>query len=852
MDGIVYGDIKNTRSSPYSRMKSFLSPSLSTPQPSRPLYGREISPSCLNAGANIFFSRVLDSLREMIDGHLALRQALRREVPNISEILDEHDRPEEGYQCAVCKGFSYLAQVTCDCTKQVSCLEHWTSLCACPYTSRILRPRFDDEQLLSILAKVEERSTAPQTWRKRLRDALSTPSPDLADLRELVTDAEDMAVPLDEYPNLKKFVDQAEVYAGAAKKIVEWRQVPAHKKVLPRKHPLDATSNNLYAVNGQFSVEDIRKIVREAASLGFQGDEVSKLSNVALWAETWDSRARTMLDEAKALGSNAPYDRAAWDSIFAEAFSHNVLLLNLKDVEDFIRRNRLIEELKGISEIALMLDDVRELQRQAKLCGLPPDQEQAMKLQKWVERGEVWHTCALRCLESPKRSLEDLNNLVSPHAGVPVVHSLLERIDAVRSRAREVEKQMEKLVAPPVGRRTPIVDAQRLVDLARNEFIMPAVDVAYAAVSTASLYEKNSAEILTSRYQPTRPLFEELREMRTNVQRRFWMFAMPHYEEVDRQLVRHDSWLEKLPWYRTPEPAMQGKLIVDDVYNTTRPEDDKPPTDNECTCICPSPVRVVVERLRQSEAVQCDHCGAKFHAKCIEGSCPFCDHHHWNGAMLKSRNFQYTDLLPIAREAPDLTRNYSLAWKHLDIIITSVDRLIRSMDGFLMIVSEPASPMPLPTAIAQIRHFLRKLYKIQFAIKARPDLPSYGLTLCHLHRSLATTRSMDGSVAAAAAKKKGARRPRFVFSAEVAPQAKDKTRCLCLGSHTGHRKVVCTACSVEYHGYCVRYDDINNPSQKPWRCPICLVRKGKKYPQSAVRVRCKGSSPFIRLHSKPG
>lgn len=758
----------------------------------------------------------------MIDGHLALRHAMRREVPNVSEILDEHDRPEEGYQCAVCKGFSYLAQVTCDCTKQVACLEHWTSLCSCPNSSRVLRPRFDDEQLLSILAKVEERSRAPQTWRRQLREVLATPNPDIGTLRRLVTDAEDMAVPLEEYPNLKKFVDKAEVHTTIARKILEWRMPPSLRKVLPRKHPMDAPAPSLTTVHGQFTVDDIRKVTREANAFGIYGDEISKLDKVALWADDWDSRARRLLDATRQAGPNAPHDRGIWDSLFAEGFSHNVRLHHLKEVEEMVKRIRLIDEIRELSEVALTLDDVKELQKHAKLCGLPADQEQATKLNNWIERGEVWHTCALRCLESPKRSIDDLNSLASPLPGVPIVPPLLERIDAVRTRARETEKQMEAIMLPPVGRRTSIVDAVRLVELASKDYLMRAIDNAHASVSAAAQYEKNSSEILKSRYQPQKPLFEELREMRTNVQRRFWMFIMPHYEEVDRQLVRHDSWLEKLPWYRTPEPAMQGKLIVDDVYNNTKSDDDQPPTDPDCTCICPLPVRVMAERLRQSEAVQCDHCGAKFHAKCIEGSCPFCDHHHWNGAMAKTRNFQYTDLLPIAREAPDLTRNYSLAWKHLDIIITNVDRLIRSMDVFLSIVSDPAGPYPLPAAIAQIRHFLRKLYKIQFAIKARPDLPSYGLTLCHLHRTLATTRSsLDGTVSGAGLKKKTLRRPRFVFTAETAPQAKDNTRCLCLGSHAGHRKVTCTACGHEYHGYCVRYDDVRNPSQKPWRCPIC-------------------------------
>ncbi|KIO30970.1 hypothetical protein M407DRAFT_222112 [Tulasnella calospora MUT 4182] len=771
-------------------------------------------------------------LREMIDGHLTLRKKLRQAVPNIPEVTEEQDVPEDQYQCAVCKGFSYLAQVTCQCTKQVACLEHWTELCGCLHTNRTLRKRFDDDQLLAILRKVRERSTAPITWRRTLQTTLAGPEkPELITLRSLAKDATEMEVTLPEYPNLRKFVDRANHIVERALDILRDRPLPTFRKYLPRKQ----TNEVQPLSDGEYDAQDVVDLLREADELWFDSSEMRDLVKLDKWAAGWDQRAGSMIAELHRAGPNAPLDRAAWDALLFEAYGHNYRLGRFEDVGRVAKRIRFLEELRAVQDTPLTMEDVEELQKQAVNCSLPSDNEQAVKLKELAERGTQWCKYAHMVLDTPVIALEDLNKLVAPPCSVPVFPSLLERIDSVRGRAREIEKQAKAILYPSVGRRTPISEALRLVSTTQKDFLVPAVQILAEVAPQAAHIEKTCFDIINNRYSPQashKPLFEELRDMRNTVQKKLWMFTIPSFDIVDQQLVQHDAWLEKLPWYRTPEPAMQGKLIVDDVVQNTRPEDDKPPSDPECTCICPLPVKVTVEK--QADAVQCDHCGAKFHSKCIEGSCPFCDHHHWNGSLTKTRNFEYIDLLPIARAAPDLTRNYSLAWKHMDIIITYVDRLTRAIDMFLGGVNEQnINPAP-PNFIPQTRHFLRKLYKMQFSIKARADIPSYGLTLCHVHRLLAnnTKATQDASQ-----KKKAQRRPKFIFTAEVMPLANDGSRCLCKGSHVGHRLITCNSCSYNFHGYCVRYDEANNPAPKPWRCPMCMIRKGKQYPQSAVRVR---------------
>ncbi|KIO15995.1 hypothetical protein M407DRAFT_34375 [Tulasnella calospora MUT 4182] len=607
--------------------------------------------------------------------------------------------------------------------------------------------------------------------------------------------------------------------------VLKNRPIPTFGKHFPRKQ----TSEVQPLSNGEYDAEDIDDIICEAGELWSNSPEMRDLVNLKEWADEWDRRAGVMIAEVHQAGPNAPLERAAWEALFFEAYNYNYNLRRFEDVGRVVKRIRLFEELRTLQDTPLTMEDVEELKKQAVDCSLPPDNEQAVRLKEFSERGAQWCKNAQIVLEQPAIALEDLTKLVAPTFPVPVFPLLLERIGNLRGRACEIEKQAKLILYPSTNSRTPVTDALRLVSTAQKDFIIPAVQILAGVAPQAAHIEKTCFDILNNRYSPQashKPLFEELRDMRDTVQKRLWMFTIPSFDIVDQQLVQHDAWLEKIQWHRAPEPAMQGKLIADDVAHNTRPENDEPPSDPECTCICLLPVKITSRR--QADAVKCYDCGSKFHPECIEGSCPFCDHHHWNGTLPKPRNFEFTDLLHLATTAPSLTRNYSLVWKRVDATITSITRLIRSIAAFLssMLATDTS---PSPTIIRQIRHFLRKLYKIQFRIRARADLPPCGLTLCRLYRTLTSDKPTKESAQH--------RRPCFFFTAEFMPLASDGSRCICKGTHGSDHLITCRSCSYKFHGNCVIYKDFNKPHPEGWRCPMCMTRKGKQYPQSAVRVR---------------
>lgn len=313
------------------------------------------------------------------------------------------------------------------------------------------------------------------------------------------------------------------------------------------------------------------------------------------------------------------------------------------------------------------------------------------------------------------------------------------------------------------------------------------------------------------------------------------MFALPMFDKLDKQLLIHYKWLESLPWYCPEHQEPEAQRLIADVLDATRPEDDNPPADEYYTCICTAAVRPPPPGVL-SDAVQCDHCFARFHGECAKsgGSCPFCDHNHWNGTIHKERSWHFHLLPEILHAAPEITKNYSEHWKQLEIIVHRVDRLTAHIGQFCMFAQQPGNH--LAHFIPHVRHYMRKLYKLQFQIGATRE-ESYGLDLASLHRVLA------GQPAPLKAKKR--RRPKFIFGQDLDKDWQDGTRCICRGRTPyllGYNRVECQNCTKTYHTGCVFYPETSPTSADRFICPLCCLRKNVTYPYSDVRVKHSGTS----------
>jgi [histone H3]-trimethyl-L-lysine4 demethylase len=805
-----------------------------------------VDPGALIQTFGTLDKRLNDSLREMTDREMSDRRKAR--ALKLGEILEE-GRSEDQYQCIVCKAFCYLSQVTCHCTNKVACVHHADSLCKCAMEQRTLRKHFSDEELLETQARVAERASVPSAWQAKLNKVLAESArPPLRVLRALLAEGDRINHPLPELANIRRCVNRANDWIDAANTFLVRKQSRKRSK-RPKVRP---------PVNGDVALQaedpgdrpdrgldEIYALLSQVEDLGFDTHEIGILKSHAAKAEDIRARARSLLT-----ATPTERDREAYlqdcERLLLEGSSINVFLDELLDVEKLVAREQLTKDLENeaADDSVLTLEEVAQYLTRARACNLPQDNKHVRMLEARQRAGQSWDERARHVLSQPYKTIEELNEFEDIDPNVPIDLTILDKIASARAKAKEFDKQAGAWLEPEEGVARPRVqDVMRLVTRAERDFSVPSIRQLKHRADFALDLESRCDQVLHDRYDHSEDddIFDTMLKWVEYAKLHLVIFSLPKFERLDEQLTAHYRWLENLPWYCANHHEPHGKELFEDVLAATRPEDDLPPDDEFFTCICHEAVRPPAPGT-VSDAVQCDHCFARFHGQCARsgGSCPFCDHHHWNGSLHKERSWHFCYMPTMLMHAPDITKFYSEDWKQLEVIVHRVDRLTSVIGQFLSFASKPGNQRK--EYLPQVRHYMRKLFKIQFAVSPNPDV-SFGLDLAGLHRILAelpmTVRT------------KKRRRPKFTFGQDVDQDWLDGTRCICRGrTHylLNYPKVACELCNKFYHGSCVFFSIDNNKYDNRFVCPLCCLRKNRSYGYAELRVKDISGS---RLFSHP-
>ncbi|CAL1700343.1 unnamed protein product [Somion occarium] len=774
------------------------------------------------------------SLQEMTDREMETRSKAR--FLELGEVDEEVDRPEEQYQCTICKVFCYLSQITCSCTTKVVCIDHIDELCKCSKSSRVLRKRYSDTELQDIQMKVAERAAIPTLWRAKLGKLLAESArPPLRNLRALLAEGDRINYPLPELQSLRKCVNKANEWVDAANTFIIRKPSRKRAKRVRGRPSAEGSSSGSFGDElidkPERGLDELYALLREVESLGFDCQEIATLKSIAHDAEETKTKARDLLETVTSARERDAYIQEC-ERLILHGSSLNVHVDEILEVEKIVMREQLLKEMEEDTDIdALSLEEIRHFVARARACNLSPDNRFYKRLDGRLRAGEAWERRAKEVLAKPQKSLEELDESIKAHTGVAYDADLLDRLVTVRIRGREFERQATAWLIPNGAEPKPRVqDVVKMVSRAEKEYLLPVLVDLRRTVDFAVDTESRCDAVLRNRYsiQPGEEtdIFAIMLGWVKYAKEHLQIFSLPNSERLDQQLAQHYRWLETLPWYCRQHNQAHGQKILDDVVESTRPEDDLPPNDEYFTCICNNPVRPPAPGT-VSDAVQCDHCYARFHGVCAAngGSCPFCDHQHWNGSIHKERNWHFCYLPTILMQAPDITKFYCEDWKQLEIIVHRIDRLSGVIGQFLSFAGQ--APNQRAEYIPQVRHYMRKLYKIQFAVSPLPEV-SFGLDLAGLHRILA------GQPAPIRMKKR--RRPKFIFGQDIDKDWADGTRCICRGrTHylLGYPTVECELCNKKYHSGCV----FAPTDATKFICPLCCLRKNRAYPYSDVRVK---------------
>jgi histone demethylase JARID1 len=830
-------------------MMNFSSPSLSSRSLSQRQFG-EIFRHCPLQSNNLSsLARLHDSLQEMIDREIGKRKTARS--LGLSEILEEEDRPvEEQYQCSICKVFCYLSQIICSCTTKVVCVEHASLLCTHDTNHLTLRKRFSDEELRLTLHKVAERAVTPTIWKQKLQTTVKENArPSLRTLRALLAEGERINYPLLELRTLRKFVGRANDWVESANTFIVRKQ--SRKRSRRSRGKPSSNEPNSSAVEDmtekpEHSLRNLYSVLREVLDLGFDCQEIGILQAHANQAEDLKSKAQSILDKADTEQDRDKLTQEC-EHLLLEASSLNVYLDEIAEVERIVSREQLIRELQeklDDDSISMTLEEAGQLLTRARACNLDNDNTCLKHLEIMHNLGEQWVHNTNRRLNEPHKTIDDLSDRSNLAQGIPVDPAVLDRLRSALAKVKDFEKQAKAWLQPDGGKPR-VQEVLKLVSRAEKDFSISSVQELKRIADIAADLENRCDAVLKNKYVHPEDgdIFVTMEKWRVYAREHLDMFSLPNFERFDQQLTQHHRWVKELPWYCEYHETSHGDLVLEDVVESTRPDDDLPPADEYFTCICTSAVRPPSPG-KISDAVQCDHCFARFHGICAAngGSCPFCDHHHWDGTIHKDRNWHFCYLPGILQSASDITKYYSEHWKQLEIIVHRLDRLSAVIGQFLSYASQLGNQRI--EMIPQVRHYMRKLFKIQFAVSPSPEV-SFGLDLAGLHRIIA------GQPAPVKAKKR--RRPKFVFGQDIDKDWVDKTRCICRGRTAyllNYPTVECEQCNKLYHAGCVFFPlDSSSMGSNKFTCPLCCLRKNRAYPYSEVRVQHIGMICFLAICS---
>lgn len=785
-----------------------------------------------------------------------LSERMKARTRGLTEFLSEEDRPEDQYQCTVCKAFCYLSHVMCRCDTKVACVDHVDLLCDKTHQPNhlSLRKRIDDDDLRKLLDKIIQNAGIPSQWNTKFNRILTESArPQLRQLRAVLAEGDRINYPLPAMPNLRKCVTRANDWVDFANSFLIRKQ--------SRKRSRKSRARNDSVVNSDDpgdrpdrSLGELYSHLKEVNILGFDCPEIGHLQNLAQQVESIKEKASGLL-KRKISDDEEEQDvyLSECKRLLLDGSSLNVILDELNEVEKIVERDVLVKELSeklDDQDIALTLQEVRKFLSRARACGLPSDNKYLRLLEARESEGGHWEQRAQDLCRKAVKTIAELEQFSDLEPTIPIDPATHNQILLHLAKAKDYEKQAAAWLKPEAGAVKPrLADVIRLVTRAENGYSIGQVTTLKSIADIASEFEGKCEKVIRNQFEAVGENFiDTISQWCDYAKEHLTMFSLPFFDKVAAQLDSHYLWARELPWYCSQHGTTHGLQVLNDVIECTKPEEDLPPNDEFLTCICNNAVNPPPHG-GSSDAVQCDHCGARFHGDCAKtgGSCPFCDHHHWNGAIPKERSWHFCFLPALLAKAPEITRNYAKEYKELEIIVHRVDRLSASIGHFLAFTSQPTNQRP--EYISHVRHYMRKLYKIQFAVSPNPEV-SFGLDLAGLHRILAGRPLTNGGSISTSGSSKRVRRPKFTFVLDLDPDWGDATRCFCRGQSQSQYllnspAVTCGHCKRRYHTNCVFYPPSSSP--QTYLCPLCCLRKSRSYAYSDVRVRLAGKGLVFDL-----
>jgi len=367
-------------------------------------------------------SRLKDSLAEMVATETTRRDEFRAQVPLLSETLVEEDCTEDQYQCCICKGFCYLSQITCSCTKAVSCIDHADQLCGCPRSKRTLRKRYSENQLEELLFAVKTRASQPEAWRYRLRSLLIVPRPPLKSMRALLADGEKISDSLTEIPDLRALVVRANTWVERFTNLAT-RKSTGRRRKGRRDEPDEEVDRSPAVLAG---------LLREAERLAFDAPEILQLRQMVYNIDGFRHEASLILSTPE-----NDLDAEKCKTALILGNSLNVDLPEIAKLQIIVNRLEWFRKVEEeVDDRTLQYQDVVALLDQARAYNISAEHPTVVELRLREAKGSEWKRGAERLLAASTITIEETSALINGKELTPTVPDLMDQLEYVRKTAQ--------------------------------------------------------------------------------------------------------------------------------------------------------------------------------------------------------------------------------------------------------------------------------------------------------------------------------------------------------------------------------------------------------------------------------
>lgn len=308
---------------------------------------------------------------KMVDSEKKLRKSLLEWGVTKAEREAFELIPDDERQCEVCKTTCFLSAVTCQCTKQIVCLRHYTELCECKPDNHSLKYRYTLDEMPLMLKKLQVKAHSFEIWLTKCRDVIDPPNSDskitFEQLQELVLEAEQK-----KYPN-SLLIDRLNAAVLEAEKCITVIQQLDINKVRTRtRHSNDSTKYKLTMDELELFVEEIDNLcctikegqsVRELLSFGnnfvssadvLLAKKINKADEKAI-AKLIDEGNLLCIELHELKDLRIRYEQVSWYNK-SRRYRNSSSKLHLADV------NRLIQEGQKLIPEALIEKEIVTLQ----------------------------------------------------------------------------------------------------------------------------------------------------------------------------------------------------------------------------------------------------------------------------------------------------------------------------------------------------------------------------------------------------------------------------------------------------------------------------------------------------------